>query len=79
MRVIRNKIFIVISVSIFSFIMNFLVFTISYNRLATPFLSEGQRVENANYIMNVTTSLFAIAAVLTGFAFYLLLRWRTKK
>ena len=65
-----------IIVSIASFIMNFSIFTYSYNRVATPFLNEEQRVENAGYIMSVSLSLFVISSVIMGLTFYIVIRKR---
>lgn len=64
-------------IAIASFALNFIVFIISYNRLATPFLNEEQRVVNAGQIMSVTIGAFAIVAVLTGLAAYWVLRQRS--
>jgi len=57
-----------------SFISNFLVFVYSYNRLATPFINEEQRVENADFIMTVSISMFACAALIIGAITYFILK-----
>lgn len=50
--------------------MNFAVFLVSYNKLATPFLSEEQRVDNADYIMTMTISGFVVVAILSALIIY---------
>lgn len=49
-----------------NFSANFLIFTYSYNRLATPYLNEEQRVDNAGYIMSWTIGMYFLAAILIG-------------
>lgn len=78
MRTSRKNILIVIAISVGNFIFNFLVFTLSYNRLVTPFLAEEQRVENADFIMSITAGSFAIVAILTGLVVYGVLSLRKK-
>ncbi len=60
-------------VAIFCFSANFAIFMVSYNKLATPFLSEEQRVENAKAIVSVIAGSFALAAILAGSLAYALL------
>ena len=64
------------AVALVSFAANCAVFVFSYNRVATPFLAEEQRVANAGFIMTVTAGAFSIVALLTGVAVYLLIRHR---
>lgn len=46
------------------FASNFLIFSAAYNKLATPFLNEAQRVENADFIMQwVLPAYIAVAFV----------------
>ena len=70
MRTSIKNILIAIAISVGNFFLNFFVFTLSYNRLATPFLVEEQRVENADFIMSVTAGSFAIVAILTCLVVY---------
>ena len=65
-------------ISIVSCILNFAVFVITYNRLATPFLTEEQRVLNADFIMSITVGAFTVIAILTGSAIYWVLRYKYK-
>jgi len=52
--------------------LNFTVFIVSYNKLATPFLHEAQRTDNADYIITVTLSGFVMISFLTLGLLYLL-------
>jgi hypothetical protein len=61
-------------ISIISFVLNGAVFVLSYNKLATPFLSEEQRVLNADFIMSITVGAFATVSIATGIAIYIILR-----
>lgn len=61
-------------VSIFSFVANFSVFVLGYRYLAFPFLSEEQRVINADFIMNIIVGAFALLAILLGFTVYWVFR-----
>lgn len=49
---------------------NFGVFVFAYDHLAVPFLSEEQRVTNANFIMNAIVPAFAGVAALVGTIVY---------
>ncbi len=62
------------AISLISFVINFLIFTYSYNKLATPYLNEEQRVENADFIMSNTLLLFVTSAVIIGIMFYLFIK-----
>ena len=63
----NTKTLIVVFFSILlNFIMNFLIFTYSYNKLATPYLNEEQRVDNAGFIMSGTLSMYLVSAILVG-------------
>ncbi len=74
MEIVKNNVFPASCISFISFILNIAVFVIIYNRLATPFLTEEQRVINAEFIMSVTAGAFATVAILTGIATYMVLR-----
>jgi hypothetical protein len=62
------------AVSVGSLVANFSIFVFSYNRLATPFLVEEQRVTNANFILTVTLGGFVLVACITGVVVYWMLR-----
>jgi len=61
-------------VSLACFILNFSIFTYSYNKIATPFLNEEQRVDNAGFIMSVSLSMFIISSLIIGLLFYVTIR-----
>ncbi len=61
------------------FAANFAVFVYGYNHLATPFLSEEQRVSNASFIMSAIVGAFAMIALLLGVVVYWALRNKQQK
>jgi len=61
-------------IAIFSFILNGAVFVFSYNKLATPFLTEEQRVLNADFIMSITAGSFAVVSIVIGIMIYFVTR-----
>lgn len=50
--------------------LNFLLFTFVYNRIATPFLQEEQRVENADFIMSYVLFGYISIAAISTIVFY---------
>jgi hypothetical protein len=72
---VRGKAIVVaVLVTLASLILNFGTFILSYNRLATPFLAEEQRVSNANIIMGATLPTFSLIAIAAGIAIYFAMR-----
>jgi len=67
-----KKIIAFLLVGLTNIALNFTVFIVSYNKLATPFLHEAQRMDNADYIITVTLSGFVIISFLTLGLLYLL-------
>ena len=67
----HKRILISLGIALTSFFLNFITFLITYNKLATPYLHEEQRVENAFFILTATIGLFAAIAILIGIAFFL--------
>ncbi len=74
MKFIRSKVFLSILVVLTNFVATFMVFMYNYNHLATPYLYEEQRVDNAIYIFSTTISMFAAISILTGMVFFLIKR-----
>lgn len=70
----KKKPFITVAIALANFLLNFGVFAVSYNMLVTPYLHEEQRVENADFIMAYTSSMFAAITILTAVAFYFLVK-----
>ncbi|MCB1915968.1 MAG: hypothetical protein KDG52_09655 [Rhodocyclaceae bacterium] len=58
-------------------LLNFAVFVFFYNRLATPFLLEEQRVANAGTIVAVVLPAFVVAAAAVAAVAWLVLGTRT--
>lgn len=52
-------------------ILNFGLFLVLYNKLATPYLHEEQRVENADFIMSYALAGYVLLALLAAFAVWL--------
>lgn len=74
MKLLRNKIFLSSIVAFSNFVITFLVFMYNYNHLATPYLHEEQRVDNAIYIFSSTILMFIAISVVTGLATYFVSR-----
>ena len=66
-----KRILVSLGIALTSFFLNFITFLIIYNKLATPYLHEEQRVENAFFILTATMGLFAAIAIFVGIAFFL--------
>lgn len=67
-----ENIFRIILIAIVNAIMNFSVFIVIYNKLATPFLVEEQRMDNADFIMTYTLIGFSGVSIFMAFLFYFL-------
>lgn len=76
MNILKNKMLVIAVLVLINFAANFMVFTYNYNKLATPFLNEEQRVENADFIMSMTIAMFAFEALVLGLLFFLVLKWQ---
>jgi len=48
-------------------ILNFALFIVSYNHLATPYLQEEQRMENADFIMSYALGGYVFIAIVSAF------------
>jgi hypothetical protein len=59
-------------VGIASFLSNFLLFVFAYNRIATPFLHEERRMENADFIMSYVVGGYLVVSVVSTVAIFLL-------
>ncbi len=78
MKTSTSNVLLASTISVVSFVANFITFVFNYNRLVTPYLHEEQRVENANFIMKMTLSSFAVTALLTGLVIYFLLHRKNR-
>jgi len=52
-------------------VLNFALFIISYNHLATPYLHEEQRMENADFIMSYALGGYVFIAIVSAFVMWL--------
>lgn len=73
MRLNKASIFSALGIALLCFILNGALFTYFYNHLATPFLTEEQRVINAEYIMSVTVGGYATSSIIIGIAVLIIL------
>ncbi len=71
-----KALFISLGIALATFVLNFTTFLITYNKLATPYINEEQRVENAFFIFTVTIGSFAVIAILVGVSFYFFIKNR---
>lgn len=74
MTVHGRSVFVAVLITLANLVLNFGTFVLMYNRLATPFLAEEQRVANANIIMGATLPSFFLIALATGIAIYIAMR-----
>ena len=61
-----------VSLSIFSFIVNFLIYNYSFNLQATPFLHEEQRVDSALMMLKTTLPAYLVSSIVITILFYLI-------
>lgn len=55
-----------------SALLNFMLFVFAYNKVATPFLHEEQRMENADFIMSYVGGGYLVVSVVSTVAIFLL-------
>lgn len=58
-----KKVIIYGALAMFSFVVNFLIYNMSFNIQATPYLSEEQRLDSGILMLKTTLPAFAIASV----------------
>lgn len=68
----RSPVMSAICVAVASLVLNGFLFVYFYNHLATPFITEEQRVSNADTIMTAVLGSFVGAAIIVGVVGYLL-------
>ena len=71
-------ILIYITLSIFSFILNFLIYNFSFNLQATPFLTEEQKVESGMLMLTTTVPAYLVSAIVLTLIFYFVAKKLTK-
>ena len=55
----------------FNFVINFAIYNYSFNKQATPFLHEEQRVDSALLMLKTTLPAYIISSILLTLLFYL--------
>ncbi len=65
-----KRISIYVFLSIANFIINFLIYNVSFNKQATPFIHEEQRVESALMMISTTIPAFLVTSIFFSLAFY---------
>lgn len=65
-----KKIFAIATVSTLATSLNFVLFILFYNKLATPYLHEAQRVENADSIFFNALPCFGLIALVSTVLIY---------
>lgn len=73
MKPVYTRLLLAVGVAVASLVLNFLVFVLSYKGLATPYLNEEQRVENAFDVLSTTLLSFGLVACFIGAIVYVLL------
>lgn len=74
-----KRIFLISAIGLVTAAFNFFLFVTSYNRIATPYLHEEQRVENADFIMSVTLSGYILIAAASTLLIWFLCRAQKPK
>lgn len=69
-----KKLLSLVGVILISTVLNFGLFTAAYNKLATPYLHESQRVDNAELIMFIVLPAFILFAFISTLLTYFLAR-----
>lgn len=65
-----KPIYIYVVLSIFSFVLNFLIYNFSFNLQATPFLTEEQKVESGMLMLTTTVPAYLVSTVVLTLTFY---------
>jgi hypothetical protein len=73
-KVKMRKFLSLVSVLFVSAVLNFGLFAIAYNKLATPYLHEAQRTDNAEVIIFFVLPGFAVLALISTLLTYVLSR-----
>ncbi|MCI0507977.1 MAG: hypothetical protein L0Z73_17975 [Gammaproteobacteria bacterium] len=62
--------FIYTFLAIVNFVVNFAIYNYSFNKQATPYLHEEQRVESGLMMLKTTLPAYLVSAMLLTFVFY---------
>lgn len=65
------------ALAIFSFVINFLIYNVSFNIQATPYMSEEQRLDSGILMLKTTLPAFLLASVVITILFWYVNRSKT--
>lgn len=56
--------------AVFSFVINFLIYNVSFNMQATPYMSEEQKLDSGILMLKTTVPAFLLASVVITILFW---------
>ena len=66
------------SLAVVNFIINFMIYNFSFNKQATPYLHEEQRVDSGLLMLETTLPAYIVAAIVLTIMFYFVAKIRSK-
>ncbi len=58
-----------------NFVVNFAIYNYSFNKQATPYLHEGQRVDSGLLMLKTTLPAYVVSAIILTVLFYLVAKY----
>ena len=65
------------ALTIFSFVINFMIYNVSFNVQATPYMSEEQKLDSGILMLKTTLPAFLLASVVVTILFWYVNRSKT--
>ena len=65
------------SLAVVNFIINFMIYNFSFNKQATPYLHEEQRVDSGLLMLETTVPAYIVAAIVLTIMFYFVAKRRS--
>ena len=65
------------SLAVVNFIINFMIYNFSFNKQATPYLHEEQRVDSGLLMLETTVPAYIVAAIVLTITFYFVAKVRS--
>lgn len=65
------------SLAVVNFIINFMIYNYSFNKQATPYLQEEQRVDSGLLMLETTLPAYIVAAIVLTITFYFVAKIRS--
>ena len=65
------------SLAVVNFIINFMIYNFSFNKQATPYLHEEQRVDSGLLMLETTLPAYIVAAIVLTITFYFVAKIRS--